>query len=229
MPDHTSAAAFADFAQHLGSLTTTTMVIEAFEQTASAVLGHGEVSLLLVQQRQLVVAGSTDKSVATATAGQLDLGEGPALDAARGPSQVACADLAAAPDWPRWSPCAYSLGWRSWLSVRLSSRSQRCLGVLDVASRNPDDIDADLASILAAHLAVAIDSVRLQETLLLAQDAQMHVGQAVGLLMERYQLTADQALAVLRRYSQQRQVKLREIATDLLATRALPNVDTHGQ
>ena len=225
MPDNTSAIAFADFAQRLGGLTSTAKVIEALQTAGPAVLGFGDVSLLLRRDRQLHFAGATDESLATATIGQLEFGEGPAVDAVRASTEVACADLSTAERWPRWSPYAIGLGWRSWLSLRLTSRGHRCLGVLNVGSRRTEAIELPRALILAAHLAVALDTVQMQENLLLAQDAQMHVGQAVGLLMERYQLTADQAFSVLRRYSQDRQVKLRDVAADLLATRRLPEVD----
>jgi hypothetical protein len=221
MPDNTSAVAFADFALHLGSLTTTAKVIEALQAAGPAVLGFGELSLLLRRDRQLLSAGATDESLATATTGQLELGEGPALDAVR-ESMVACADLSTSELWPCWAAYSSGLGWRSWLSLRLTSRGERCLGVLNVGSRSIEAIEVPRALILAAHLAVALDTVQVQENLLLARDAQMHVGQAVGLLMERYQLTADQAFSVLRRYSQDQQVKLRDVAAQLLETRRLP-------
>ena len=227
MPDNTSAGAFADFALHLGSLTTTAKVVEALETAGSAVLGRGEVSLLLYARRQFVLAGATDQSLAEATSGQLDLGEGPSFDAVHSSGAVTCADLSTAEQWPRWRASASALGWRSWLSLPLISRGDRRLGVLNVASRRTGEVDAALARrawILAAHLAVALDTVQMEENLLRAQEAHMQVGQAVGLLMERYQLDADQAFSVLRRYSQDRQVKLRDVAADLLATRRLPGV-----
>jgi hypothetical protein len=40
--------------------------------------------------------------------------------------------------------------------------------------------------------------------------------------MERFDLNADQAFAVLRRYSQDNNVKLRTVAEQLIATRRLP-------
>jgi hypothetical protein len=48
------------------------------------------------------------------------------------------------------------------------------------------------------------------------------IGQAQGLLMERFAIDADQAFAVLRRYSQDNNVKLRIVADELVTTRRLP-------
>ena len=43
------------------------------------------------------------------------------------------------------------------------------------------------------------------------------IGQAMGIVMERYQLTYDRAFAFLTRLSQQRNVKLRLVAQELIA------------
>lgn len=43
--------------------------------------------------------------------------------------------------------------------------------------------------------------------------------------MERYDLDADRAFSVLRRYSQDYNVKLREVAELLIETRSLPGRD----
>jgi AmiR/NasT family two-component response regulator len=55
-----------------------------------------------------------------------------------------------------------------------------------------------------------------------AIDARKLVGQAMGILMERFDLNADQAFAVLRRYSQDTNTKLRDVAHELVQTRKLP-------
>jgi AmiR/NasT family two-component response regulator len=54
-------------------------------------------------------------------------------------------------------------------------------------------------------------------------DARKLVGQAMGILMERFDLDGDQAFAVLRRYSQDTNTKLRDVAQQLIDTRKLPS------
>jgi AmiR/NasT family two-component response regulator len=49
------------------------------------------------------------------------------------------------------------------------------------------------------------------------------IGEALGILMERERITADQAFDVLRRASQHLNVKLRDIAQNLVDTGETPN------
>jgi AmiR/NasT family two-component response regulator len=46
----------------------------------------------------------------------------------------------------------------------------------------------------------------------------------MGILMERYNLNGDQAFQVLRRYSQDTNTKLREVAQQLIDSRRLPTI-----
>jgi len=55
-----------------------------------------------------------------------------------------------------------------------------------------------------------------------AIDGRHMIGMAQGILMERFKLDADQSFSVLRRYSQDRNVKLREVANQLVESRTLP-------
>jgi AmiR/NasT family two-component response regulator len=48
------------------------------------------------------------------------------------------------------------------------------------------------------------------------------IEQAKGILMERYKITEDRAFAVLTRASQQRNIKLRDVADELVRTGSLP-------
>jgi AmiR/NasT family two-component response regulator len=66
-------------------------------------------------------------------------------------------------------------------------------------------------------------SARRAENLWLAIDARKLVGQAQGILMERFDLTPDQAFAVLLRYSQDKNIKLRDVAELLVSRRSLPD------
>ena len=55
------------------------------------------------------------------------------------------------------------------------------------------------------------------------------VGQAQGILMEREHITADQAFGILRRASQNLNVKLREVAQDLVDTGERPETGSAAQ
>lgn len=65
-------------------------------------------------------------------------------------------------------------------------------------------------------------TARKIENLRHAVDARKQIGKAQGILMERFDLTADQAFAVLPHYSQDNNVKLQVVADRLIETRDLP-------
>ena len=75
---------------------------------------------------------------------------------------------------------------------------------------------------LARHAALALGKVQDSEHLLRAMDSRKLIGQAQGILMERFQLDDDGAFAVLRRYSQDKNLKLHDVARLVVDTRRLP-------
>ena len=58
----------------------------------------------------------------------------------------------------------------------------------------------------------------LETHLMEALESRTVIGEAVGIMMERYGLDADTALGALKRVSQQRNVKVRDLAAELVAT-----------
>ena len=81
--------------------------------------------------------------------------------------------------------------------------------------------DLAIAQVIADHAAVAVANARTESTLWQAIEARKLIGQAQGILMERFDLTDEQAFAVLRRYSQDSNIKLRDVAQRLISTRNL--------
>ena len=82
-----------------------------------------------------------------------------------------------------------------------------------------DDIYHGLA--LAAHVAVALAASEKEEQL----ESRTIIGHAEGILMERFGIDAEQAFNVLRRVSQDRNVKLNLIAEELGWTRRAPGIE----
>jgi GAF domain-containing protein len=128
--------------------------------------------------------------------------------------------------WPQWAAKVAGLGVRSVLDVPLATRrDSRTVGVLGLYNDRADAFSADdeaVAHILARHASVALATARHEENMAQAVDARKLVGQAMGILMERFDLDADRAFAVLRRYSQDNNKKLRDVALELIQTRRLP-------
>ncbi len=109
---------------------------------------------------------------------------------------------------------AERLGFRSMLCVQLFTTGDTfgCMNMYSdtVAGFDEDDLHAGLA--LAAHVAVAVRGADLVDNLESALASRDVIGQAKGRLVERFGLSSEQAFDVLVRYSQDRNVKLREVA-----------------
>jgi len=156
---------------------------------------------------------------------QHELDEGPCLDALQREDTVRSDDLSVDDRWPRWGPeVADRLGLFSIVSYRLFS-SNESLGALNLYGRRSaaftsDDLHDGLT--LAAHVGVALAGAQEVENLEKALGGRTVIGQATGILMERFDLEPDRAFSVLSRMSQQRNVKLRRLAEQIVTTRTVP-------
>jgi GAF domain-containing protein len=154
---------------------------------------------------------------------QIESGQGPMLAALSGQT-IAVSDVATEDRWPRWQTAAADAGIGSTLHVPMTA-GDRTTGVLSLYNTRPTAFTVDdeaIAHILARHASVAVATARHEVSMVQALDARKLVGQAMGILMERFDLDGDQAFAVLRRYSQDTNTKLRDVAHQLVQTRELP-------
>jgi hypothetical protein len=156
--------------------------------------------------------------------------EGPCYDAARLPgiTHTHSPHLAADPRWPQFGPKAVGHGFYSVLSTALlrDVTSPRLSGALNIYSRDKqklgDDTTLDRALLLATHASLAVantEAVRVAELreiqLRRALDTRDVIGQAKGILMRHRGISADEAFDVLRRTSQDLNVKLVTLAETL--------------
>jgi GAF domain-containing protein len=151
---------------------------------------------------------------------QDETGEGPCLDALYEAQTVRVGDLATDERWPRLAERAAAAGLRSMLCFQLFVEGDN-LGSLDLISTSPDVFDdesEDIGQLFAAHAAIAIADAEQLAHVRAGLAARDVIGQAKGVLMERYKLTADQAFALLVRASQDSNRKLREVAEELATT-----------
>jgi len=94
---------------------------------------------------------------------QLELCEGPLIDAVRTDQVVRCQDTAAATVWPQWAPAAASWGFRSLVCLPLRKPGQRASGVLTLAHPRADQLDAHrtaAADFIATYVSIGLDTVR---------------------------------------------------------------------
>ncbi|RSM76456.1 hypothetical protein DL991_24910 [Amycolatopsis sp. WAC 01375] len=163
---------------------------------------------------------------------QYRAGTGPCVDAADSgsPGHVRSDDLATEKRWPDFSRAAAGHGYTAILSTVLVPHAAppKLPGALNIYSRRPDALDAvseDTALLLATHGSLALASTNAVSRIELeahhlrrAVESRDVIGQAKGILMQRRGLTADEAFDLLRRTSQDLNVKLAELARTL-ATR----------
>ena len=225
--DRMDAQEFADLAQELSRADCPQQTAEQVVEHARAALGadHGGITLIRAGGRLQSMA-CTDDLVVKADLLQYELDEGPCRDAAWQSATLASQDLAADPRWPQWAPRASHLGIASVLAAELNATDTgHRLGALNLYWTQPAVFAADdlaYANIFAVHAAVALAASLQDAQLNTAMDARKVIGQAQGILMERHNLTTEQSFEVLRRYSQDHNIKLRDIAQRLVSTRQLP-------
>ena len=182
----------------------------------------------------LVVFDGDEQLVAKAVSGpetgpmialQNELGEGPCRQTAATNEVIRAADVPNDPRWPRFSPLAAGLGIGSMLCTPLVL-GRRSYGSLSMASgtRNAFDVESEaLASIFATHATIALADAERLDTLHTALDTRDLIGQAKGMLMARFGLTADAAFAVLVRESKNANIKLGVVCENLCAKGSLPS------
>lgn len=167
---------------------------------------------------------STDPVVDRADSLQYEFGEGPCLDAVWDGDTQVVDDLSQEDRWSRWAPAASELGIRSVLSVRLAT-GEMTVGGLNLYSGSTDafgEDDVHVAQVYARHAASALAVTHEITTLQTALHSRHVIGVAQGILMQRHHLSLDQAFQVLRRTSQNQNVKLRELAEQVVAQGGLP-------
>ncbi len=155
---------------------------------------------------------------------QYETGEGPCVDAVREQEVVRIDDLAATERWPRFADRAVELGVAAMLSFRLFVEDDTS-GALNLYARDAgsfDDESVRIGHVFAAHAAVAWDHAREVDGLAAAVATRSLIGQAQGILMAERRIRADEAFALLRGVSQERNRKLRDVAQDVVDTGALP-------
>lgn len=216
---------FAEMALQLHRGESVDETVELITQAALKAVGAAAASVAFFGKGGAETAAATDPALRAFDAVAFELGEGPALEARGGRNEILVDDTHSEKRWPTWAERMAQAGIRSVLCVGMSA-PERDIGVLTLYDSRPQVFELDDAAVaadLARHAAVALAAARRAENLGIAIDARKLVGQAQGILMERFGLTADQAFSVLLRYSQDKNIKLRDVAAKLIADRSLPD------
>jgi transcriptional regulator with GAF, ATPase, and Fis domain len=188
--------------------------------------GCDEVGVTILSQDRAHTAAYTTVQTLEIDAIQYALDEGPCLDAARNRRENRVQDLCVEDTrWPLFSAAAEQEGMRSLLALPLVSGDE-CVGALNLYGWEVaafDDFDATLVHVVAARCADAVVAVsaldgmrRLAGQLEQAMASRAVIEQAKGVIMAMRGIPEDAAFDVLRRSSQDRNVKVRVLAQEIV-------------
>ena len=226
MSSHDSLAVFAALAAQLQrepdeALTTRSIVTGVRDLVPEA----DRVSLTVRTPRGHRTLASTDALAQEADSLQHLLGEGPGLSVADA-GWLRSGDIRADARWPAWGVQADELGLRSLLSVAVAEHEEP-LGALTLYSAELGGFAergvVDLVLAYAVLSGAALSSVRRTSSLQAAVGSRHVIGMAQGIAMERYGIDQRQSFELLRRLSSTTNVKLRDVAAEIVETRTIPH------
>ena len=161
----------------------------------------------------LETVAPTDDALLAVDARQYELREGPCYEAATDAVHVTSSDLEHDQRFPEYALSAVAAGIRAQAGIRLFDAPDS-QGALNLYSRSVGAFgDLDRISALFAHQSGAV--IKYAQEIKNLQDAiatRELVGRAVGIAMERYELTDQRAFALLTRLAQRHTVDLPAVA-----------------
>lgn len=173
-----------------------------------------------VNKGERTVVASTDPVAEKLCRLQYELGEGPIPTEVHHLDVVVADDLTDENRWPQFAASAVEEGFKSLAAFQLFSNADD-IGALVLYSDETRAFNADAVVIgeaLAAHAAIAMLSARDNEQFRTGLASRDIIGQAKGMIMERYDLDAVQAFDLLAKLSQQQNLPLHRVARDLVET-----------
>lgn len=153
---------------------------------------------------------------------QMTTGEGPCLQAALDEIVIRTDDFRDEPRFPTYAPKVVELGLLSALSLKLYT-ADRTAGALNLFGYEPRPWNSEaetIGMVLAAHAASAILASRESEQLQSALSTRDRIGQAKGIIMERFKIDDVRAFEMLRKLSQDTNTKLVDVAHRVIDTPA---------
>lgn len=214
------AAALTEAARTINGPRTLEDTLDTIAQTAVLALPAFDHVGISITHRggKIETMSGTDQLVWELDSWQYELREGPCFDAIMEDEVVLVEDARHEQRWPRYMPKAVGAGLRSQLGLRLYLEDET-LGGLNLYSTSSDTVDSEsreLAELFATHAAIALGRARQEDRLNQAIATRKVIGQALGIVMERYQLTEELAFQFLIRVSQTSNVKLRTVAQEIV-------------
>jgi hypothetical protein len=176
-------------------------------------------SISMTEQDRIETRHPTSVEIGKLDRLQSELHEGPCITALEDPPEsgsVVAQDLGGsdAERWPRFAPHAVDAGFRALMSTQLSVESG-LRAALNLYSTTPDVFDVDartLAGLYGVQAAMLLYGSRQAALLQRAVDSRDLIGQAKGILMERFGVGDEAAFQMLVKSSQDTNMKLTAVA-----------------
>jgi GAF domain-containing protein len=232
-PLNGSAGPPGDIAQAMSTIARSLEDEQSLDETLHAIVRtavstvpgaeHAGVSLI-EHRREIHTRASTGELPRRVDKAQYDAGEGPCLTSAWEQTTVRMDDVRTERRWPEFARRVRDLDVGSSVSFQLFVRRDN-LGALNLYASRPHAFALaaeEVGLLFASHAAVALAGAQREEQLRFALGTRDAIGTAKGILMERYDIDADAAFRLLVRASQQMNVKLRELAQQVVSTRKEP-------
>ena len=206
--------------------TTDTFLQAVVDATRTTLPGHVDASISVLIGNRPATAAHSGQLALDLDETQYERGNGPCLHAATTGEQVEIADARTETRWPDHTARAVERGSLSSLSVPLPMEGLRAgLNVYAIEARAIDEDLRTAAGEFARAAAVSIGNMHAYQTakdiahnLEMAVQSRTVIDQAKGILMERHQMTAEQAFQFLVHASQASDRELRDVADHLLTT-----------
>lgn len=196
-------------------------------EVAVAVPGADLVGITLIDAATKLpgTAASTDSRVNDVDADQYHAAEGPCLEAARTGHMVRARAVDAGERWPRFAARVADIGIGSYLAApfTLDNRRLGALNIYGYSTHGFSDIDEALVALFVTAIEAVVQISRRAHSaeqevdgLHTAMKTRADIEQAKGIIMAMRGLGADEAFAVLSEQSQNRNIKVSDIASAMI-------------
>jgi transcriptional regulator with GAF, ATPase, and Fis domain len=221
--DHALALRMAELARILAHERTVDAVLREVTTAAVELIPGVDTAGILVVKK-----GDEFESLATTSdlpreldVLQMTFQEGPCREAALADTMVRTPDFRSETRWPQYSAAVVEIGVLSGMSFKLYTGDQTA-GALNLFGFEPNEWDADAestGSVLAAHAAAALVATQHEHQFRAALLSRDRIGQAKGIIMERFAVDDVRAFHMLRHLSQEQNTKLTDVAERVIRTR----------
>ena len=224
--------------------------LRAVVDQAETVVGvEGSYAIATLLYGAPLAVATSDRDAWDADQVEFDTDSGPCVEALREGVTTNVEDLRQDQRWPAWAAVAATLGFRSAAAVPVAADGQPHRLTLNFYSRTPaaysqeslrrgEEFLTEVAEAIPVALRI-FDQSRTIDDLQAAMAGRSTIDQALGVLMAQNRCTREEAFGILRRASQNRNVKLRDVAAAIIArytghqappaaTVRLPSTDQRG-